>query len=99
MRPFHNSIEAIVGNDIVRVAIQGDANGFDYDTDLIAVAAINSLTAMELFELLEIVFHDRHQEAATKIWRIAGPSILSNVLSACIGIVDIWAIGNLSQEA
>jgi hypothetical protein len=33
VRPFHNSIEAIVGNDIVRVAIQGDANGFDYDTD------------------------------------------------------------------
>jgi hypothetical protein len=56
VRPFHNSIEAIVGNDIVRVAIQGDANGFDYDTDLIAVAAINSLTAMELFELLESSF-------------------------------------------
>src|SRR5262249_45889228 len=40
-----------------------------------------------------------YEETDRRIWRIAGPAILSNVLSAFIGIVDIWAVGHLSQPA
>jgi len=39
------------------------------------------------------------KDADCQIWRIAGPSILSNVSTALIGIVDTWAIGHLSEEA
>ena len=49
-------VEAVVGSYIVRVALQGDSAGFDYDTDLIAIAAIDSLTVVELFEFLESSF-------------------------------------------
>src|SRR5436305_8279191 len=38
-------------------------------------------------------------DADKKIWRIAAPSIFSNMTSAFIGLVDIWAIGHLSEQA
>ena len=34
-----------------------------------------------------------------KIWRIAGPSITSNISGAVIGLVDAWAVGHLSGDA
>lgn len=36
--------------------------------------------------------------ADRRVWSIAGPSVLSNFSGALVGIVDIWAIGHLSDE-
>jgi MATE family multidrug resistance protein len=41
----------------------------------------------------------QYPDADRRIWRIAGPSILSNLSGALVGIVDVWAIGYLSDEA
>jgi MATE family multidrug resistance protein len=41
----------------------------------------------------------QYPDADRRIWRIAGPSILSNLSGALVGIVDVWAIGHLSDEA
>ena len=37
--------------------------------------------------------------ADRRVWSIAGPSVLAYFSGALVGIVDIWAIGHLSDEA
>lgn len=49
--------------------------------------------------LLDSKPRHQHKGADGKIWRIAGPSILSNLSGALVGIVDAWVIGHLSEEA
>ena len=37
--------------------------------------------------------------ADRRVWSIAGPSVLANFSGALVGIVDVWAIGHLADEA
>ena len=50
------TIEEQIGVFLVQEALQGDATGFDLDTNLIQIAAIDSMSMISLVAFLEETF-------------------------------------------
>lgn len=51
-----DSIEDKISVFLVQEALQGDATGFEIDTDLIKIAAIDSMSIISLVAFLETTF-------------------------------------------